>query len=122
MNAGAQRPPGALPQRRFRQGLRLPKLPHHKTLDDCDFSFQPELDPRKVKDLAALSFVELRPFDGWGSTRLGQRGSHRLSGSLPARGRALGDAQTAPRRRSFSLFVFYATRSVVITPSSPSAS
>lgn len=44
--------------RRFRQGLRLSKLPHHKTLDDYDFSFQPELDTRKVKDLASLSFVE----------------------------------------------------------------
>jgi len=44
--------------RRFRQGLRLSKLPHHKTLDDYDFSFQPELDPRKVKDFASLSFVE----------------------------------------------------------------
>lgn len=46
--------------RRFRQGLRLPKLPHHKTLDDYDFSFQPELDPRKAKDLATLSFVEAK--------------------------------------------------------------
>jgi DNA replication protein DnaC len=44
--------------RRFRNGLRLSKLPHHKTLDDYDFSFQPDLDPRKVKDLATLSFVE----------------------------------------------------------------
>ncbi|MGW0220129.1 IS21-like element helper ATPase IstB [Streptomyces tendae] len=44
--------------RRFRQGLRLSKLPHHKTLDEYDFSFQPDLDPRKVKDLATLSFVE----------------------------------------------------------------
>jgi DNA replication protein DnaC len=44
--------------RRFRQGLRLSKLPHHKTLDEYDFSFQPELDPRKVKDLATLSFVD----------------------------------------------------------------
>lgn len=43
--------------RRFRNGLRLSKLPHHKTLEDYDFSFQPDLDPRKVKDLAALSFV-----------------------------------------------------------------
>ncbi|MFD5107840.1 IS21-like element helper ATPase IstB [Streptomyces cinereoruber] len=43
--------------RRFRQGLRLSKLPHHKTLDEYDFSFQPDLDPRKVKDLATLSFV-----------------------------------------------------------------
>ncbi|MER6823289.1 IS21-like element helper ATPase IstB, partial [Streptomyces cellulosae] len=44
--------------RRFRSGLRLSKLPHHKTLEDYDFSFQPDLDPRKVKDLATLSFVE----------------------------------------------------------------
>lgn len=35
--------------RRFRQGLRLSKLPRHKTLDEYDFSFQPDLDPRKVK-------------------------------------------------------------------------
>ncbi|MEU9175249.1 IS21-like element helper ATPase IstB [Streptomyces sp. NPDC048420] len=46
--------------RRFRQGLRLSKLPHHKTLEDYDFSFQPDLDPRKVKDLATLSFVETK--------------------------------------------------------------
>ncbi|MFJ9718515.1 IS21-like element helper ATPase IstB [Streptomyces sp. NPDC101213] len=46
--------------RRFRQGLRLSKLPHHKTLEDYDFSFQPDLDPRKVKDLATLSFVEAK--------------------------------------------------------------
>jgi DNA replication protein DnaC len=46
--------------RRFRQGLRLSKLPHHKTLDQYDFAFQPELDPRKVKDLATLSFVEAK--------------------------------------------------------------
>ncbi len=32
--------------RRFRQGLRLSKLPHHKTAEDYDFSFQPDLDPR----------------------------------------------------------------------------
>ncbi|MFJ8542378.1 IS21-like element helper ATPase IstB [Streptomyces sp. NPDC093586] len=44
--------------RRFRNGLRLSKLPHHKTLEDYDFSFQPDLDPRKVKDLATLSFVD----------------------------------------------------------------
>lgn len=46
--------------RRFRQGLRLSRLPHHKTLDEYDFSFQPELDPRKIKDLATLSFVEAK--------------------------------------------------------------
>ena len=45
-------------ERRFRNGLRLSRLPHYKTLDDYDFSFQPDLDPRKVRDLATLSFVE----------------------------------------------------------------
>ncbi|MCJ0874920.1 ATP-binding protein [Streptomyces sp. AP-93] len=46
--------------RRFRQGLRLSKLPHHKTLDEYDFAFQPELDPREIKDLATLAFVEAK--------------------------------------------------------------
>ncbi|SFL68833.1 DNA replication protein DnaC [Streptomyces pini] len=40
--------------------MRWGKLPHHKTLEDYDFSFQPDLDPRKVKGLAALSFVEAK--------------------------------------------------------------
>jgi DNA replication protein DnaC len=46
--------------RRFRWSLLFSKLPHHKTLDDYDFSFQPDLDPRRVKDLATLSFVEAK--------------------------------------------------------------
>ena len=41
-------------------GLRLSKLPHHKTLDDYDFSFQPDFDPRKIRDLATLAFVQAR--------------------------------------------------------------
>jgi DNA replication protein DnaC len=45
-------------ERRFRAGLRLSKLPHHKTLDSYDFAFQPDLDPRKVRDLATLAFVQ----------------------------------------------------------------
>ena len=44
--------------RRFRNALKLSGLPHHKGLDDFDFSFQPKLDPRKIKDLASLGFVE----------------------------------------------------------------
>lgn len=44
--------------RRFRNALKLSGLPHHKTLDEFDFSFQPELDRRKVKDLASLAFVQ----------------------------------------------------------------
>jgi DNA replication protein DnaC len=47
-------------ERRFRTGLRLSKLPHHKTLDDYDFSFQPDLEPRKVRDLATLAFVQAK--------------------------------------------------------------
>jgi DNA replication protein DnaC len=43
-----------------RAGLRLSKLPHHKTLDEYDFSFQPDLDPRKVRDLATLAFVQAK--------------------------------------------------------------
>ena len=40
--------------------MKLSGLPHHKSLDDFDFSFQPKLDARKIKDLAALGFVEER--------------------------------------------------------------
>jgi DNA replication protein DnaC len=46
--------------RRFRNALKLSGLPHHKTLEDFDFAFQPDLDRRKVKDLATLAFVESR--------------------------------------------------------------
>ncbi|XVQ81890.1 IS21-like element helper ATPase IstB [Microbispora siamensis] len=45
-------------ERRLRHALRISKMPHHKTLDSYDFSYQPDLDPRRVRDLAALSFVE----------------------------------------------------------------
>lgn len=47
--------------RRFRQGLRLSRLPHHKTLDEYDFFFQPELDPRKVKDSPPCPSSRPRP-------------------------------------------------------------
>jgi DNA replication protein DnaC len=47
-------------ERRVRHALRVSKMPHYKTLDDYEFSHQPELDPRKVRDLATLAFVEAR--------------------------------------------------------------
>ncbi|AVT39614.1 IS21-like element helper ATPase IstB [Plantactinospora sp. BB1] len=47
-------------ERRFRSALRLSRLPHHKTLDEYDFAFQPELDPRKIRDLATLAFVQAK--------------------------------------------------------------
>jgi DNA replication protein DnaC len=43
--------------RRFRNALKLSGLPHHKTLAGFDFAFQPGLEPRKVRDLAALEFA-----------------------------------------------------------------
>ena len=43
--------------RRFRNALKLSGLPHHKTIDEFDFAFQTDLDPRKIRDLAALTFV-----------------------------------------------------------------
>jgi DNA replication protein DnaC len=43
--------------RRFRNALKLSGLPHHKSIEEFDFAFQPDLDPRKIKDLAALTFV-----------------------------------------------------------------
>jgi DNA replication protein DnaC len=43
--------------RRFRNALKLSGLPHHKGLDAFDFAFQPDLDARKVRDLATLGFV-----------------------------------------------------------------
>jgi DNA replication protein DnaC len=46
--------------RRFRNALKLSGLPHHKTIDEFDFSFQPDLDPRKIRDLASLAFVDAK--------------------------------------------------------------
>ncbi len=43
---------------RFTNALKLSGLPHHKTIDDFEFAFQPDLDKRKVKDLATVSFVQ----------------------------------------------------------------
>jgi len=46
--------------RRFRNALKLSGLPHHKTLEEFDFAFQPDLDARKVRDLATLEFVRAK--------------------------------------------------------------
>jgi DNA replication protein DnaC len=46
--------------RRFRNALKLSGLPHHKTLDEFDYTFQPDLDARKVRDLATLGFIDKR--------------------------------------------------------------
>jgi DNA replication protein DnaC len=46
--------------RRFANALKLSGLPHHKGLDSFDFAFQPDLDARKVRDLATLGFVQAK--------------------------------------------------------------
>ena len=51
---------GALEGRRYASRLKLSGLPHHKTFDDFDLAFQPELDPRKIAELRSLRFLERR--------------------------------------------------------------
>jgi DNA replication protein DnaC len=45
-------------QRRLDGRMRFSKLPAHKTLEQFDFTAQPTLDRRLVKDLATLRFVQ----------------------------------------------------------------
>lgn len=37
--------------------LKLSRLPHHKTLEEYDFSFQPSIDLRLIKELSTLAFA-----------------------------------------------------------------
>jgi DNA replication protein DnaC len=37
--------------------IRLAHLPFHKTLDQFDFSFQPSIDERQIRELATMAFV-----------------------------------------------------------------
>jgi len=46
--------------RRFTNALKLSGLPHHKRLEEFDYAFQPDLDPRKIRDLATLEFVRAK--------------------------------------------------------------
>ena len=49
---------GVLEGRRYASRLKMAGLPHHKTLDEFDVSFQPELDPKRLAELRTLRFVE----------------------------------------------------------------
>jgi DNA replication protein DnaC len=51
---------GVLDGRRYAARLKLSALPHHKTLDEFDCSFQPELDPKRLAELRSLRFIENR--------------------------------------------------------------
>jgi DNA replication protein DnaC len=37
--------------------LKLSNLPHHKTIEDFDFSFQPGIDERQIRELQGLAFI-----------------------------------------------------------------
>jgi DNA replication protein DnaC len=49
---------GVLEGRRYASRLKLSGLPHHKTLEEFDASFQPELDPERLAELRSLRFIE----------------------------------------------------------------
>lgn len=49
---------GLVEGRRYASRLKLSALPNHKTLEEFDSSFQPELDPKRLSELKSLRFVE----------------------------------------------------------------
>ncbi len=51
---------GVLEGRRYASRLKLSGLPHHKTLEEFDVSFQPQLDPKRLAELRSLRFIERR--------------------------------------------------------------
>lgn len=44
-------------ERYLKARIRLAHLPFHKTLDQFDFSFQPSIDERQIRELATMAFV-----------------------------------------------------------------
>jgi len=44
-------------ERRIQMGLGIAKFPYVRTLEGFDFSAQPSLDPKQVRDLAACRWV-----------------------------------------------------------------
>jgi len=44
-------------ERYLKARIRLAHLPFHKTLDQFDFSFQPSVDERQIRELATMAFV-----------------------------------------------------------------
>jgi DNA replication protein DnaC len=49
---------GVLEGRRYQSRLKTAGLPHHKTLEDFDVAFQPDLDPRRLAELRSLRFIQ----------------------------------------------------------------
>jgi hypothetical protein len=46
--------------RRYASRLKLSAVPHRKTLDEFDVGFQPDLDPKRLRELRTLRFIERR--------------------------------------------------------------
>src|SRR5215203_2126389 len=94
--------------RRFRNALKLSGLPHHKTLDQFDFAFQPGLDARKVRDLATLEFARAKSNVALlGPPGVGKTHARRRISRIGLPGRAVDllhhpgrPGPPAPRRRS----------------------
>jgi len=51
---------GVVEGRRYASRLKLSGLPSHKTPEEFDRSFQPELDPKRLSELGSLRFVGRR--------------------------------------------------------------
>jgi DNA replication protein DnaC len=45
--------------RRYASRLKISGLPRHKTLDEFDAAFQPELDPKRLAELRSLAMSEI---------------------------------------------------------------
>jgi DNA replication protein DnaC len=53
-----EREVGVLEGRRYQARLKMAGLPHHKTLEDFDTTFQPALDAKRLAELRSLRFIE----------------------------------------------------------------
>ena len=62
---------GVLEGRRYQSRLKMAGLPHHKTLDEFDVAFQPDLDPKRLAEPRSLRFIERKV----GCLILGRRAS-----------------------------------------------
>lgn len=51
---------GVLEGRRYESRLKMAGLPNRKTLEEFDVAFQPELDPKRLRELRSLRFLERR--------------------------------------------------------------
>ena len=44
--------------RNYQMRMKLARLPTIKTLEDFDYAFQPSINPKQIKELGTLAFVE----------------------------------------------------------------